>query len=134
MCFHAEGVATPKSPMVGSLPACCACATSGNAAAPPSQRDELAPPHSITSSARPSSGSGILRPSVFRCFEIDYQLDLRGLLDHWEVRRLSAFENLTGVHTHVVIGIGKIGSIAHQAARIGELANEIDCRQRVTSR
>src|SRR5262249_12343416 len=28
------------------------------------QRDELAPPHSITSSARPSSGSGTVRPSA----------------------------------------------------------------------
>src|SRR5262249_43332429 len=29
------------------------------------QRDELAPLHSITSSARPSNGSGKVRPSVF---------------------------------------------------------------------
>jgi hypothetical protein len=33
-------------------------------AAPPRQRDELAPSHSITSSARPSSGSGTVTPSA----------------------------------------------------------------------
>src|SRR5215470_11292526 len=30
--------------------------------------DELSPSHSITSSARPSSGSGIVRPSAFAVF------------------------------------------------------------------
>src|SRR5262245_8521347 len=32
------------------------------------QRDELAPSHSITSSARPSSGSGTVRPSALAVF------------------------------------------------------------------
>ena len=32
----AAGVRAPKNPMVGSLPACCARAASGHAAAPPS--------------------------------------------------------------------------------------------------
>jgi len=36
------------------------------AATPP--RDELAPPHSITSSARPSSGSGTSRPRALAAF------------------------------------------------------------------
>ena len=41
-----EGVATPKNPMVGSFPGCCARAASGHAAAaPPKQRDEFAPSH-----------------------------------------------------------------------------------------
>jgi hypothetical protein len=34
--LHAEGVLAPRNPIVGSLPACCARAASGHAAAPPS--------------------------------------------------------------------------------------------------
>src|SRR5262249_44406118 len=34
------------------------------------QRDELAPLHSITSSARPTSGSGTLRPSALAVFRL----------------------------------------------------------------
>jgi len=52
-------------------------------------------PYSMTSSARPSSGSGIVRPSAF-AVEIDNQLDLCGLL-HWQIDRLLALENPTRV-------------------------------------
>ena len=34
--FQTEGVAAPKTPIVGGLPGCCALAASGHAAAPPS--------------------------------------------------------------------------------------------------
>ena len=44
---------------------CCARATSGRAATPPSPRSGFAPFHSITSSARPSSESGRVMPSAF---------------------------------------------------------------------
>src|SRR5215470_7024205 len=40
----AAGVTAPKNPMAGSLPACCARAASGHAAAA-EQRDERAPFH-----------------------------------------------------------------------------------------
>jgi hypothetical protein len=43
--------------------------------------DELAPCHSITSPARPSSASGTVMPSTFGSLEVDHQLEL-GQLQH----------------------------------------------------
>ena len=65
--LSAEGVAPPKTPMVGNLPACCAFAASGHTAAEPpsSVMNWRRADHSITSSARPISGNGIVTPSVF---------------------------------------------------------------------
>jgi hypothetical protein len=60
-CFtYKAGEPTLSHPITG-IAGCCALAASGRAA---EQRDELAPSHSITSSARPSSGSGTVRPSA----------------------------------------------------------------------
>ena len=60
------------------------------------QRDELAPPHSITSSARASSASGTVEAERLGGLEIDDQLELGGLL-HRQVGRLLALENPAGV-------------------------------------
>jgi hypothetical protein len=54
------------------------------------RRDKNA--YSITSSARPSKGSGIAIPSSVGRLEIDDHLNFRWLLD-WEVRRLFTFED-----------------------------------------
>ena len=45
-------------------------AASGPATAPPSRAMASRAPHSITSSARPSSGKGIVRPSVLAVFRL----------------------------------------------------------------
>src|SRR5262249_19229873 len=50
------------APDLSGLLLCARCERPRRCAA--EQRDELAPVHSITSSARPSSGSGKVRPSV----------------------------------------------------------------------
>ena len=50
---------------------CCARATSGHAAVLPRRRDELAPFHSITSSARASSVGGISRPSALAVLRLN---------------------------------------------------------------
>ena len=56
-------VAAPKNPMVGSFAGCCAPRRDRPRRRAAEQRDELAPRnHSITSSARASSGSGMTRP------------------------------------------------------------------------
>jgi hypothetical protein len=50
------------------------------------------------------------------------------------VCRFRALENLTGVDADLTIGVGKIGSVAHQAAGGGELAHSVNCRHRVAGR
>ena len=57
--------ATPlsRNPITG-IAGCCARAASGQRRRAAEQRDELAPPHSITSSARASSVGGTSRPSA----------------------------------------------------------------------
>src|SRR5262249_16392150 len=56
-----------------------------------------------------------------RGLEVDNQLDFGGLLDR-QVARLLAIENPTGINTSQTIHIRNTASIAHQAARLGELA------------
>ena len=55
-------------------------------------RDELPPPHSMTSSARASSGRGHFEAERVRGVPVDYQLELAGVL-HREVTRLFATED-----------------------------------------
>src|SRR5512132_2485193 len=56
------------------------------------QRDELAPPHSITSSAATGSLSGTVRPSAFAVLRLMANSNFTVLLDR-QVARLFAFEN-----------------------------------------
>jgi hypothetical protein len=68
---QAEAVVVPRNPIVGSFVDCCARARerprSRRAA---EQRDELAPVHSITSSAATCSVSGTVRPSLLAAFKL----------------------------------------------------------------
>ena len=57
------------------------------------QRDELAPFHSITSSALASSVAGIVEAERLGGLEVDHQFELGRLLDR-QVGRLGALENL----------------------------------------
>src|SRR6516162_3762508 len=118
------GVAEPKYPMVGRVPGCCARAATGHAiVAPPRSRDEVAPfhlrGHSMTSSARASSLSGIWRPSAFAVLRL---ITNANLMDCITGRSLLAFENPPGIDAGLAVGIGNTGRVAHQAARIDGLA------------
>jgi hypothetical protein len=66
-----------KYPITGI--ACCARAASGRAAAaPPSQRDEVPPCHSITSSASASNFAGISSPSDLAVLRLIVRMSLVG--------------------------------------------------------
>jgi hypothetical protein len=55
----------------------------------------------MTSSARPRIDCGTVRPSAL-ALEIDYQLELRRLLD-WQIGGLGAFEDFSGVNPSLPI-------------------------------
>src|SRR5262249_25790726 len=76
----------------------------------------LASHHSITSSAATSSLSGTVRPSILA---VDDQLELAGLYD-WQVRRLRALEDATGIDADLTIHIHNVASVGHQPAGLGK--------------
>src|SRR6266511_3519587 len=61
---------------------------------------------------------------------VDDQLDFRGLLDR-QVSRLLALEDAADIDAGLVIRIGKIGSVAHQAACLGERPKLEGCGHRM---
>jgi hypothetical protein len=79
----------PKNPMVGSFPACCPPRRDRPRCRRAAEKgDEIAAPHSITSSARPSSVSGTVRPSTLAVLRlrisstfVDCWTDLSSALD-----------------------------------------------------
>jgi hypothetical protein len=74
--------------------------------------------HSITSSARPSSGSGTVSPSVLA---IDDQLEFGRLQDR-QVGGLLALENPAGVDAGLTVRFLSIAAVAHQTSGRGERA------------
>ena len=75
---------------------CCARAANGQRRRAAEQRDELAALHSITSSARPSSGSGMVEAERLGGLEVDDHLNFGGLL-HRQVGGLLALEYPAGI-------------------------------------
>src|SRR5215470_6270005 len=67
--------------------------------------------------------------------EVDHELEL-GRLHYREVGRLGTLEDFAGVDTGLTVRFRLAGSVAHQAADLGNVAPEIDrrhpmvCRQR----
>ena len=118
----AEGVLAPRNPMVGSFARLLrARRERPRRRRAAEQRDELAPLHSITSSARASSDGGMVEAERLGGLEVDDQLEL-GRLHHRQVGGLFALENPADVDAGLAISSGMIGSVAHQAAGIGEFA------------
>ena len=89
------------------------------------QRDELAPLHSITSSASGEQLGGTFEAERLGGLEVDHELELGRLHDR-QVGRLLALENPAGIDAGLTIGVGDAGSVAHQAAGFGKLAQGID--------
>ena len=109
---RSRGISTPMRRMRS---ACCARAASGQRRRAAEQRDELAPPHSITSSARASSVGGTVEAERLRGLEIDDQLVLGRRL-HRQVGRLLALENAVDVAGRAAVLVEKIRPIGDQPA------------------
>ncbi len=97
------------------------------------QRDELAPLHSITSSARASSVGGTARPSILAVWALMTSSNLRRLHDR-QVRRLGALEDAAGIDADLTIRIRNVGSVAHQPAGFGKFTRRICRGDRVARR
>src|SRR5258708_39326274 len=84
------------------------------------QRDELAPFHSITSSARASSMGGTSRPSALAVLRLMTNFEFGRLHDR-QFRRPHPFENSTGIDTSKAPSVRNAGSVANQAAASDKL-------------
>ncbi len=87
---------TMSTPMRRTRSGCCARAASGHDSRAAEQRDELAPLHSITSSARASSDGGTVEAEHPGGLGVDDQLELARLHDR-QVRGLGALEDAARV-------------------------------------
>ncbi len=94
---------------------------------------ELAPLHSITSSARASSVGGTVEAERLGGLEVDDQLVLGRRL-HRQVGRLLALEDAVDVAGRSPVQIDQVGPIGHQAAGRDEEAIRIDRGQLVPRR
>ena len=97
------------------------------------QRDELAPPHSITSSARASSVGGTSRPSAFAVLRLITSLVLGRRL-HRQVGRLLALEDAVDVAGRAPVLVDDIRPVGDQAAGGDEGAIAVDRGQLVPGR
>ena len=121
--------------MRGRLVETWATAASGHAAAaPPSSVMNSRRSHSITSSARPSSGSGTVRPSALAVLRLMMSLNLSA---RWTGRSagLRALEDAIDVRGRLpeVIDQVDIGAVVHEAAIVGEIRLRGDRRQAITA-
>ena len=66
-------------------------------------------------------------------FQVDDKCNFCHLLN-WQVGRFGALENFAGVDTLLAIDVNQIGSVAHQAAGVDEVAYSIDGWHRVAGR
>ena len=123
-----------RKPTVGSLACCCAPALSGHiVAAPPSERDELATLHSITSSARASNVGGTVDAERLGRLQVDDELELGRQLDRhfgW----LLALEDAAGIDAGLAKLVRKVRSVAHQPAGFGKLAPMVQRGKRMARR
>src|SRR5262252_5881410 len=95
------------------------------------KRDEIAAFHSITSSA--ASNSGYRETERLAGIEIDHQLEL-GRLHHRQIADLDALEYSSRIDAELTIGVDQVGSIAHEAACLGEVAPMVDRRHAMAHR
>ena len=79
------------------------------------QRDELAPVHSITSSARASSDGGHGEAECLGGLEVDHQLEIGRQLDR-QIGRLLAFEDAINIAGRATVLVEPIDPVGDQAA------------------
>jgi hypothetical protein len=72
--------------------------------------------YSSTSSARASSGAGIVRPSALAVARFD-EIELGGLL-HRDIARLHAAQNLVDVVAGAPKLVARVWTIGHEASRL----------------
>ena len=92
------------------------------------QRDELAPSHSITSSARASSVGGTVEAERLGGRQIDDEIELGRLLDR-DVGRLRPAQNLVDIVGGAPEQVREIWSIGHQTSRFDVLPEAVHRRQ-----
>jgi hypothetical protein len=95
------------------------------------ERDELAPFHSITSSASARRQRRQLYAERSRRSQVDDELELGRPLDR-QVGRFFAPEDATDIGTNLANRVGEVRSIAHQPAGFGIRTQRIDHGYRVT--
>jgi hypothetical protein len=83
------------------------------------QRDELAPFHSMISSAMASSGNGMVTPSDLGNGSVDDQLEFGRLHDR-QVAGLLSVEDAASVSARLAVSIRNTAPIAHQTANDSE--------------
>ena len=119
--------------MVGNSPTAARAPRAATRRRAAEQRDELAPPHSITSSAIESSARRHSMPSALRRFQVDDELEF-GRLQHRQVGRLGALEDVAGIDADLMKHIREVGAVAHQAAGRDNVAVLIGSRKSVARR
>ena len=85
------------------------------------KRDELAPFHSITSSARASSVCGTLRPSILAVWALMTSSNLVGCTTG-KSAGLAPSEDAAGIDADLTPRIRNVGSVAHQPAGFSKFA------------
>jgi len=71
--------------------------------------------YSITSSVRPSSGSGILRPNALAVFRLITRSKF-GRLHHRQIAGSLTLENTSGINACFAVRVALIGAVTHQAS------------------
>src|SRR6516225_9525097 len=104
--------------------ACCRASSAGRAGAWGSLDDLVGAANERERDREPERLCGL---------EVDDQLDFHRLLNR-QVTQFGTFENSPCVDAHLPIGISKVRSIAHQAARSSELAIRINRGKGMTRR
>src|SRR5215217_4985490 len=99
----------------------------------PENQDELAAPHSITSSARARSVGGTSRPSALAVLRLIASSYLTGSLNR-EVGRLLTPEHAIDVRRRAPVLVDDISAVSDQTAARNEESQRINRRQPVPGR
>ena len=117
---------------MSAVPFCAAAGSAPRQRRTAEQRDELAPLHSITSSARASSDCRHVDAKCLGGLEIDHQFVLGRRL-YRQVGWLLALEDAIDIASGAAVLVDKIRPVGDQAAGRGEVARAVNRRNAVAS-